>query len=188
MSEFRTGLGKMSFACGALAYDRPLLAPLFAFSSFCPFSSARPVPLYVSCVASYLASSIERRRHYPSATKQFNTEHSPRVDARAEGQTVCLGGWLPKKDENGKISKWLSPWYALELTEATAPWAYCRAGEPYRTIAALEAMAVLLSVIAFGSEMPSSQRSHTTVTGVTDNRGNSFSLSRLVSTRFPFPS
>ena len=122
-----------------LEYDRPLLAPLLAFSSFCPYAAVRPVPLYVSCVSAYLASSIERRRHYPSETKRLNTEHAPRVDARAEGQTVGLGGWLPKRDGDGRISKWLSPWYAFELTETTAPWAYCRAGEPYRTIAALEA-------------------------------------------------
>ena len=42
-----------------------------------------------------------------------------------------------------------------------------------------------MSVIAFGPMLPSSQQTLLTVTGITDNRGNSFGLSRLVSTRFP---
>ena len=185
MDRFRTGLGRMSFICGALEFDRPMLATLYVFSSFHRCSALRPVPLYVSCVAAFLAERIQQRRHYPSASRTLNRAHAPRVDARAEGSTIGLGGWLPREDEKGEITKGRSPWFAVNLNERTAPWAYCRSGEPYRTIAALEAMAVLLSVIAFGPMLPSSQQTLLTVTGITDNRGNSFGFSRLVSTRFP---
>ena len=72
----------------------------------------------------------------------------------------------------------------MELTRATAPWAFSR-GEPYRTIAALELFGTLLSIMAFSSAWPSSASGCIKLTGTTDNLGNCWILSKMMSTKFP---
>ncbi len=97
---------------------------------------------------------------------------------------IGVGGWLPVRDQNGALQTHLSPWFALELTAATAPWAYIK-GEPFRAISALEAVAVLVALIAFREHLTSGADHVYTVRGLTDNRGNRSSVSRLQSTKFP---
>ena len=192
-AEFATGVGRLSFICGVLEYERPFLAPCYAhlanLRSNDPTgrgkNANRKVPLYVACALESLGSRIAQRRSYPSASKHIPTEFCPRVDARAEGQEVMLGGWSPVRDEYDKVDKTKSPWFALKLDEDSAPWAYCRRGEPYRTIAALEAMAILVAVVSFASWIPHRSEAHVTVTSLTDNQGNSHALTQLSSTRFP---
>ena len=66
----------------------------------------------------------------------------------------------------------------------TAPWAYPR-GVPFRAIAALELYATLLCVVLFGSAWPRAGIGALGLTGITDNQGNTFSLARLMSGKFP---
>ena len=192
-SEFATGIGRLSFICGALEYERPFLAPCYALWANLRANDPtgrgrnanRKVPLYVACSLEFMDAGIAARKTYPSASKHLPTDFCPRVDARAEGQEVMLGGWLPVKGESGKIEKRKSPWFSLKLDEDTAPWAFCRSGEPYRAIAALEAMATLVSVVAFAAWLPQRSETHVTVTSLTDNQGNSHALTHLSSARFP---
>ncbi len=185
MGEFRSGLGKLGFICGALEYERPFLAPCYAFLALSPIDSVRPIPLYVSCVLEHLAERIERRRTYPSDSDWISTEFSPRVDAKADGADVAIGGWLPRRDANGILSKAASPWFSIRVEESTTPWAFCRSGEAFRTIAALEALATLVAVVVFAPLLPRRSSTPVVVTSVTDNQGNGFALTRLMTTRFP---
>ena len=41
------------------------------------------------------------------------------------------------------MRKSLSPWYAVELDEGTAPWAYDKDGQPFRVIAPLAVVTVI---------------------------------------------
>ena len=192
-AEFATGIGRLSFICGVLEYERPFLAPCYAhwanLRSNDPTGRGRKanrkVPLYVACALEFIGSRVTARRSYPSASKHLPTDLCPRVDARAEGREVMLGGWLPIRDERGKIDKGRSPWFVVKLDEETAPWAYCRSGEPYRTIAALEAMATLVAIVSFAPWFPQRAETHVTITSLTDNQGNSHALTHLSSTRFP---
>ena len=65
-----------------------------------------------------------------------------RLDAKAEGDKVVIGGWRVP------ASGWAceAEWFSLTLTRASAPWAYAR-GDPFRTIAALELLGVLVSLV-----------------------------------------
>ena len=65
--------------------------------------------------------------------------------------------------------------------------AFDRHGEPYRRIAALEAMATLLGYVAFVGDAPPGTLDRVTAVlpAWTDNRGNSFSLNRLTAGKFP---
>ncbi len=73
----------------------------------------------------------------------------------------------------------------MTLDQDNAPWAFCKSGEAYRTIAALEAMATLVAVMIFAPTIPHRARGQVMLTSVTDNKGNMYALSRLMSTKFP---
>ena len=53
-----------------------------------------------------------------------------RLDAKAAGDTVAIGGWRVRGDADTRDAEWLS----LTLTRATAPWAFARC-EPFRSTA-----------------------------------------------------
>ena len=71
-----------------------------------------------------------------------------------------------------------------DLDRKTAPWAFSK-GEPFKVVAALELYATLLCVMAFGDAWSKAASGRITITGATDNRGNSQVLGRLMSSKFP---
>ncbi len=184
IDEFRRGIGRLGFIVGALEWERPFMAPLHAFVSFYPAGGHRPLPLYVRLVLSFLADRIARRRAYPSAEHRHRRQDSFRVDASARGDVIGVGGWYPVRDSNGDIATEQSPWFAVELNRSNAPWAYAR-GQPYRSIAALEAVAALLAVKLFLHQWRAADDVSMVMRGLSDNRGNRYALSRLQSTKFP---
>ncbi len=183
--EMREGLGRLAFVAGALEYERPFLAPLYAFLPRDTGNSLQVLPVYALLVLDCLAQRIARRRHYPSAIDRPCVLHGPRVDARAEGAEIGLGGWLPTPDATGRLSTWDSPWFMMNLDFETAPWAFLRKGEPFRTIASLEAYATLVGAKCLLSEAAPNSRALLTLPAWTDNKGNASALSRLSSTKFP---
>ena len=102
-----------------------------------------------------------------------------RADAKAEGQHVCVGGW----ECLGGCRPAEARWFSVVLTRKSAPWAFCR-GEPYRTIAPLELFSTLC-VMLFGDRWPTGATGSVQLEGVTDNLGNTFSLAKLMSSKFP---
>ena len=72
-----------------------------------------------------------------------------RSDAKAEGHIIRIGGWESAGERTTKEARW----YSVTLTRSTAQWAFSR-GEPFRTIAALELYATLVSTMAFGDAWP----------------------------------
>ena len=103
-----------------------------------------------------------------------------RADAKAEGNEVVIGGWECIGGRRPAEARWFS----VSLTKATAPWAFSR-GEPYRTIAALELFGTLLCILAFSDQWPRSAKGRAMIAGSTDNQGNAWVLSRLMSSKFP---
>ena len=66
-----------------------------------------------------------------------------RVDAKAEGSDVVVLGWWatgPVPDPSK------ARWFSHRLSRVEAPWAF-ESGYPFRVIASLELLAVLLGVI-----------------------------------------
>ncbi len=103
-----------------------------------------------------------------------------RADAKAEGDLVVVGGW----ESLGGRAPRQARWFALQLAKATAPWAFSRR-EPFRTIASVELFASLICIMVFSSAWPADAAGNMVLTGVTDNRGNTFAISRLMSSKFP---
>ena len=72
----------------------------------------------------------------------------------------------------------------MDLNKSNAPWAFAR-GEPFRTIAALELFVTLLCVVTFGDAWPGGARGEVVLQGITDNLGNTFMVSKLMTSKFP---
>ena len=73
-----------------------------------------------------------------------------------------------------------------KLTRATAPWAFER-GEPFRTIATLELLGVLVGVMALTDGLAADRESVgvVAISCGTDNQGNTFLTDKLLTTKFP---
>ncbi len=96
-----------------------------------------------------------------------------------------VGGWLPVRTPSGGIKKDASKWFAVSLTRENAPWAFAKSGEPYRAIAALEAYGALLALLAFAPFLPTDSKARLRLPGLTDNAANTFSIAKLMTTKFP---
>ena len=171
--------------CGALDYDRPFLAPLYCFASRHAPQSVKPLPLCVLVTLEYLRRKITQRRHCECGLQKQSWEQAWRVDAHADENGVGVGGWWPQANEQGTVTKWGSPWFAVKVTPADAPWAFQRDGKAYRVIAILEALGLLLALLAFGPEEKlSNTRLTVQVRAFTDKKGNGYVINKLMTTRF----
>jgi hypothetical protein len=103
-----------------------------------------------------------------------------RADAKAEGQVVRVGGW----ECSGGARTANARWFAVDLNKRNAPWAFSRGG-PFRTTASLELYATLLCIVLFGDSWPSGAKGTVRLQGITDNLGNTFVLTKLMSSKFP---
>ena len=184
LGELREGLGRLTFIAGPLEHLRPLLGPLFAWASGGP-RFARPVlPAMILIIMDFLAEQLRGSRSSGCREAAKDQGELIRLDAKAAGNEVAIGGWL---SQGGRPCK-EAPWFAVSLNRRNAPWAFAR-GEPFRVVASLELLAALVGVMVLLPEAdwvrPSESTGLVTVGCATDNQGNSFLLDRLMTTRYP---
>ncbi len=184
-SHLREGLGRLSFVAGAMELERPFLSPLFAHVAVLRTEAVKPLPMFVRLMLTYIADRVERRRHYSCGTVRPRAARAPRVDAKAEQEEIGIGGWLPTEGPDGRISRARSPWFSFRLCRRSAPWAYSKSGEPYRAISALEGIAALMSVKLFAPWFRTGERGTIIMPGTTDNQGNMYALTKLMTSRYP---
>ena len=87
----------------------------------------------------FIISEIKRERMARCPTKTKDLGEVFRLDAKAEGENVAIGGWRCA----GAASTRDAAWFAVQLNRRNAPWAFSR-GEAIRTIASLELLGVLV--------------------------------------------
>ena len=109
-----------------------------------------------------------------------------RVDAKAEGETVVIGGWKPVRDSQGQLLKHSSVWFSVVLTKESAPWAF-QGGKPYTKVAALELLATTVSLVIFRSTLITDEYEEgaVEVTGHTDSAVSAHVVARGITTAFP---
>ena len=185
-TELRETPGRLVFVYGALHYDKPFLAPLFAFLSLHQPGVTRALPVYILVVLRWLRDRLRTRRTLPMRQRARVGRAVLRVDAKAEGLAVAVGGWAPHYDEAGQIVVGRSRWFSVRLAEDTAPWAFVK-GQPARAISTLELFAmtlglVLLSLVELGAPGAAGTVS---VTGLTDSQVSAAVVSRGLTTAFP---
>ena len=107
------------------------------------------------------------------------------MDAKAEGSEVVVGGWSLVYVDGRPCSK-SSRWFAVNLDEKSAPWAFHR-GELFKAISAFEVYASLVAVIVLGPDRQDSveQSGTVQVSGFTDSQVATSVINKASSSKFP---
>jgi hypothetical protein len=181
LADFTSVLGRLCFSMGPLEFLRPFIAPLFAWGAAVGHKGSIQLPWSIAFIFRFLAGELLGEGRV-SRVRQVAASLGIafRADAKAEGQCVRLGGWECINGTRPSQARWFS----VELNKTNAPWAFGR-GEPFRAIAALELFATLLCVVVFGDSWPAGAQGDVVLQGVTDNLGNTFAVSKLMTSKFP---
>ena len=173
-------LGRFGFAAQVLRHMRPFLAPLYSWVAMANKSHCSRVPVAIRLVIKWIAKLVLEKPMVTMRAIRTSAGEVFRADAKAEGDTIVVGGW---EVIGGELSR-ESRWFSVHLDQTTAPWAYWK-GKPFKSIAALELFASLLCIIAFQDRIQGSSVGTVTVRGITDNQGNQSIVKRCMTTRFP---
>ena len=194
-ADYDSGLGRLSFVCGAIVYDRPFLAPLYAFAAKVRSRTGRKVdlkklPPYIKLTLKHLHARLSSRHTIDcrmGKTLPGRCNERFRTDAKAEGDLVVIGGYQTRDGLGRAIPHEAAKWFMLTLNRESAAWAFAK-GEPYQAIASLELLGTLLGVILLldGDECPELRSGcAVSVGGLTDNRGNKFAVAKMLTTKWP---
>ena len=179
--ELKSVLGRLSFVAGALKHVRPFLSPIFSWNSQMASGTYAQFPDAVTVLLQFIREEVKRKPVRRALKPQEDVIEGFRVDAKAAQDDIVIGGW----ESFGGVSTEKSRWFSVRLNRKNAPWAYLR-GDPFRAIASLELMGVLIALLAFGDNPSwSGGRRSITLTGITDNAGNSHVLRRYGTSKYP---
>ena len=169
LGELREGLGRLQFIAGPLEHIRPFLGPLYNWACGGPRYANPDLPVMLMLILRFVASELKRKRVSSCPSLQHNMGEVFRLDAKAEGDKVAIGGWRSLGAATTKDSKW----FAVKLDRRNAPWAFAR-GEAFRTIASLELLGALVGVMVVMpvEEFPVDALGTVCMTCGTDNQGN----------------
>ena len=179
--ELKSVLGRLSFVAGALRHVRPFLAPLFAWSATLAGGTFAKFPDAVIILLEYVSEEVARKPTRPLEPLRSSPLDIFRVDAKAAGEEIVIGGWETWEQRPQAQARWFS----FHLNRKNAPWAYLR-GDPFRAIASLELIGVLAAVMVFapGAKWASGE-ARVSLTALTDNLGNTHVLRKFGSSRYP---
>eukprot|EP00435_Cladocopium_sp_Y103_P027686 s1708_g6.t2 len=179
--ELKAALGRLSFVAGALKHVRPFLGPLYAWSAALAPATFAAFPDAVSILLDFVTNEVDRCPMRKAVRPPALHGDCFRIDASASGEDIVIGGW----ESYGGVSTQEARWFSMKLGRKTVPWAYLR-GDPFRAIASLELLAVLVAVMLFIKDAPwRAGRRRAFLTAFTDNMGNMHVLRRFGSSKYP---
>ena len=179
--EFRAGVGRLGFLAGVLSGARPLLAPLYAVASRVGGSSYVELHLAVKIAIQFFADWIKSEPVRDLRAPPRVAGEVFRIDAAADQEGISIGGWEVYGGRRPEEARWFS----VKVTRRVCPWLYLK-GEPFRTIAAAELLAVTVAVVIFGKQAEwRGADGRFTISGFTDNSSNTYVVDKFLSTKFP---
>ena len=190
VGEMRSGLGRLSYAAQALIYEKAFLGLLYMWTAAIVAGSSRVVtiPWAIRMVLTWIARRMLhqgagelRGRLQPAPHFETTATEWFRTDAKAEGGRAFIGGWeIPISGETSEAK-----WFAMEIKQDEAPWAFAKAADPQRVIAALELLATMVAMVLFDPLQEKGGKTCCGMTSSTDNRGNTYIVAKLASTKWP---
>jgi hypothetical protein len=180
--ELRSALGRFAFSGTLLRFLLPFLGPLYSWAALLPDGAAWPLPAALIIILRWISKKIRSKPlvglKHPVV---INSKVNFKADAKAEGDSVVVGGF----ESVDGVDLSLSRWFSVTLSPTTAPWAFVKHGEAYRVIAALELFATLLCVMLFAPDNKHEGSVVITMPGVTDNQGNEALIVKNMTSKFP---
>ena len=186
VASMTEGLGRLSFATGVLEFYKPFLAPMFSWCAAAPQGAVLPVPPLILFTLDWIVGQLKTGRRVTSYNgRRKEVGEVFRTDAKAEQESVTIGGW----ESRGGVSTKMARWFSLRISKEEAPWLFHK-GHGSRTIASSELLGTLAAVHLFVDPLEEGQVSighqvATVIEGVTDNQSNSYAVKRLMSTKLP---
>ena len=179
--ELKSVLGRLSFVAGALRHVRPFLAPLFSWSATLAGGTFSKFPDAVIILLEFVKQEVSRKPKRALEPLLSAPMDIFRVDAKAAGEEIVIGGWETWK----RAVQAEARWFSFRLNRKNAAWAYLK-GDPFRSIATLELIGVLAAVmvLAPGAEWAGGD-AKVTLTALTDNLGNTHVLRKFGSSKYP---
>ena len=138
--NLRATLGRFCFVDRALDHIKPFLSPGFAWSAVLHPSAFHLLPEAIAVLMLWIRSKVAQMSVRHCRPLRHDSGEIFRVNAKAEGDCVVIGGW----ESFGDCSPSEARGFSIVLDKASAPWAYAK-GEPFRTIAALELLGALFA-------------------------------------------
>ncbi len=179
--DMKAALGRMGFLSGPLKHARPFLVIIYRWTAHLGQGAFVKIPLAVQLTMRYFLAAVEAQPVRPPKGLPRVGGEIFRVDAKADKGLVSIGGW----ESFGGTPPGKARWFSVVLDRSNAPWIFVK-GEPFKLIAALELLAITVSVMAFG---PGSSwqdlAGRSVLTAYTDNLVNSYVLGKFMSTSFP---
>ena len=132
MQEFQDGLGRAAFVCGALDYDRPFLAPLYAFAARHAPNSVEPLPLNALGLLGVSSQKDLTETHWEcglSGTKLVTSMARGRTCGRARSWCRRVVAANRRQRPGNKLGT--RHGFALSSTPDNAPRAFQRDGKAY---------------------------------------------------------
>ena len=130
----------------------------------------------------YIAAELGRSCMAPCRSRAANLGEVLRLDARAQGETVCIDGW---RCHPGRPTRECE-WFSVRLDHRNASWAFAR-GEAFRTIDSLDLLGALVGVMVF---MPTPEKVPAStglakLTCGTDIQGSTFLIDTSMTAKYP---
>jgi hypothetical protein len=184
LSDVERGIGRVNFAVTALVYEKPFLGILYIWLGAIRKESRKhfTAPWAVRIVLTWVKKRLleaDALQVVPEL-KESQGEWF-RSDAKAEGQRAVIGGWECAYGTQPHQARW----FAIDVEASWAPWVFAKGNDPKRVIASLELLGTILCLILFGDQIKSNQLGTMSITGSTDNQGNSYAVQKLLSTKWP---
>lgn len=145
--ELKSVLGRLSFVAGALRHVRPFLAPLFSWASALSPGTFARFPDAVIILLEFVKDEVQRRPMRPAEPLEKDPVDIFRIDAKAAGEDIVIGGWETGPSPDTSSARWFS----FRLNRRIAPWAYLK-GDPFRNIATLVLIGVLVAVMVLAPD------------------------------------
>ena len=143
LGELREGLDPLQFIAGPLEHVRSFLGRLYSWA--CTGRRyARPcTPPMMLRNLKFLVIKLKRCRMTECSARTKDVGELFRLDAKAEGEEVAIGGWRCAGIRQTREAAW----FAVRLSSAT-PLGPLPGGEPFKTIAILKLLDALVGLMA----------------------------------------
>ena len=172
-------IGRLGFSTGALEFGKPFMGPLYTWASAVPSGTYMSVPAAIRVLMHWFLARLQSGGAVTSTRRTKGSMLLFKADAKGARGYCVLGGYMVSDDGGSR-----GPWFSLKVLECEAPWLF-KEGEGSRRIATTEMLSSLLCLWLFTSEVVAGSSGGIGLTGLTDNAGNAFILSKMCTTKLP---
>ena len=107
LGELREGLGRLQFIAGPLEFLRPFLGPLYAWCSAGPRFAQPRLPTLIVLILRYLSEELKGCHMMVCERRAHHLGEAFRIDAKAEGDCVVIGGWRTLDSSKAADAAWI---------------------------------------------------------------------------------